>query len=161
MLSQITQVLEPGKTVATSQKWNINRPIQTVGAAFPTGDHGPEYSFEKPSPAIHEAILNCGCSLFFPVQTIPGELLLCRFHDDWFKSRPAAEKKPVGMTHYVRCNSCANEYGPIQRSYAYTMAKRHSVGKNGNKSPRHEVMVGKPSGDEIIWQQYEYKGASK
>lgn len=154
MLSQISQVLDVEPVANVSPKWNVNRPIQGVLAAFQIGDHGPEYQFEKPSPAEHEALLNCGCSLFFPVPTMPGELLLCARHDDWFKSNPVETKpKPVGE-HYVKCHSCPREYGPILRAHAYTSARRHSYGKNGNKNSPHHVSIGKPSPDGIVWTEY-------
>lgn len=134
-----------------------SRLIQESVITFCIGEHGPEYRLEKPSPADHESVLNCGCSLFFPVQPMPGELLLCTLHDDWFKSQPATVKLAPAGEHLVKCNSCPAEYGPMASGRAYTYARRHSYGKNGNKNPPHHVSIGKPSDGGITWTEYSRK----
>lgn len=156
MLSQITQVLDVKPVANVSPRWNVNRPIQAVLGAFQIGDHGPEYEYQKPSPAEHRSILNCGCSILFPVPTRPGELLFCGRHDDWFKSAPVV--KPADLTHFVKCQDCPKEYGPYRSSHAFTTAKRHAFGKNGNRTPPHTAFVGKSANDEIIWTEYKRRG---
>jgi len=139
----------------------LNRPLQESVATFCIGDHGPEYQVENPSPATEESILWCGCSLFFPAPTTPGELLFCTFHDDWFKSRPALVKDVSSQPNYrIKCNTCdGKEFAPGSRTQAYTQARRHSYGKKGNKNPRCHVVIGKPtaSGTEYVWFEYNRK----
>lgn len=140
-------------------KSDRTRLIQESVATLCIGEHGPEYRSEKPSPADYESHLGCGCKRFFPMPTLPGELLFCTLHDDWYKSQPKTEKKAdPKATYFVKCDSCTTEYGPLLRPAAYGKAKIHSVGKNANKNPKHTVRIGNGASGQLLWRDYEYRG---
>lgn len=139
-----------------------NRPLSERGTSACVGDHGDQYAPTPPAPAIFEAHIECGCSIKFPVPTMPGEMLYCIRHDGWYVSTPVpTDPKPeTQITYYARCLTCNKEYGPLSRTALYTRAKRHAVGKTKRTTPPHRVEVGRTGvvEGEITWKEYVYTG---